>query len=66
MVQRRRRVALCVCAVVLAALDGVYPRGADDVVAATRFSVAFFATLPAGEAVIFAPPFSVASDRGRR
>lgn len=60
-VQRRRQVVLCVCAVVLAILAVCYPRSADDVVAATQFSIAFFATLLTGEAVIFALTFSAAS-----
>ncbi|MEU9455278.1 hypothetical protein [Streptomyces sp. NPDC048277] len=61
MMQRRRQVVLCVCAVVLAVLAVGWPRSADDVVAATQFSVAFFATLLTGEAVIFALTFSAAS-----
>ncbi|SEF03375.1 hypothetical protein SAMN05216533_5374 [Streptomyces sp. Ag109_O5-10] len=61
MVQRRRQVVLCVCAVVLAVVAVLYPRSADDVVAATQFSIAFFATLLTGEAVIFALTFSAAS-----
>ncbi|MFJ3794812.1 hypothetical protein ACIPSJ_00830 [Streptomyces sp. NPDC090088] len=61
MVQRRRQVVLCVCAVVLALVAVGYPRSADDVVAATQFSIAFFATLLTGEAVIFALTFSAAS-----
>ncbi|MFF4898367.1 hypothetical protein [Streptomyces sp. NPDC001068] len=61
MVQRRRQVVLCVCAVVLAVVAVLYPRSADDVIAATQFSIAFFATLLTGEAVIFALTFSAAS-----
>ncbi|MFE2061611.1 hypothetical protein ACFXDH_04295 [Streptomyces sp. NPDC059467] len=61
MVQRRRQIVLCVCAVVLAVLAVGWPRSADDVVAATQFSIAFFATLLTGEAVIFALTFSAAS-----
>lgn len=38
-----------------------YPRTHDDVVDATQFSMAFFATLLTGEAVIFALTFSAAS-----
>ncbi|MET8075820.1 hypothetical protein [Streptomyces sp. NPDC005303] len=38
-----------------------YPRSHDDVVDATQFSIAFFATLLTGEAVIFALTFSAAS-----
>lgn len=38
-----------------------YPREHDDVVDATQFSIAFFATLLTGEAVIFALTFSAAS-----
>ncbi|MFJ9707001.1 hypothetical protein [Streptomyces sp. NPDC101234] len=49
------------CAVVLALVAVFYPRSADDVVAATQFSIAFFATLLTGEAVIFALTFSAAS-----
>ncbi|MEU9380229.1 hypothetical protein AB0D38_04145 [Streptomyces sp. NPDC048279] len=49
------------CAVVLALLAIGCPRTADDVVAATQFSIAFFATLLTGEAVIFALTFSAAS-----
>ncbi|MFJ9346864.1 hypothetical protein [Streptomyces sp. NPDC101237] len=49
------------CAVVLALLAVDKPRSADDVVAATQFSIAFFATLLTGEAVIFALTFSAAS-----
>ncbi|MEV7034070.1 hypothetical protein AB0N99_28085 [Streptomyces sp. NPDC093272] len=59
--QRLRQVVLCVCAVVLGLLAVARPRGADDVVAATQFSIAFFATLLTGEAVIFALTFSAAS-----
>ncbi|MFD7873791.1 hypothetical protein ACFV5G_06620 [Streptomyces sp. NPDC059766] len=38
-----------------------YPRSHDDIVDATQFSIAFFATLLTGEAVIFALTFSAAS-----
>ncbi|WP_123976684.1 hypothetical protein [Streptomyces sp. Ag109_O5-1] len=61
MVQRRRQIVLCVCAVVLALVAIGYPRSPDDVVAGTQFSIAFFATLLTGEAVIFALTFSAAS-----
>jgi hypothetical protein len=45
----------------LGLLAVVSPRDHDDVVDATQFSIAFFATLLTGEAVIFALTFSAAS-----
>lgn len=60
-VLRWRRVALFGCALVLGALAIASPREHDDVVDATQFSIAFFATLLTGEAVIFALTFSAAS-----
>ncbi|MBT2493864.1 hypothetical protein J7E96_36305 [Streptomyces sp. ISL-96] len=56
-----RQVSLVVCAAGLAGIAWSFPVGKDDVVAATQFSVAFFATLLTGEAVIFALTFSSAS-----
>jgi hypothetical protein len=59
--QAWRRAALALCALVLAGVAWKHPVDKDDVVAATQFSVAFFATLLTGEAVIFALTFSAAS-----
>ena len=56
-----RQVWLFLCAVGLAFLALAHPRSHDDVVDATQFSIAFFATLLTGEAVIFALTFSAAS-----
>lgn len=56
-----RQIWLFLCAVGLAFLALAYPRSHDDVVDATQFSIAFFATLLTGEAVIFALTFSAAS-----
>jgi hypothetical protein len=60
-VQVWRQIWLFLCAVGLAFVALSYPRSHDDVVDATQFSVAFFATLLTGEAVIFALTFSAAS-----
>ncbi|MEV5881891.1 hypothetical protein AB0L74_04075 [Streptomyces sp. NPDC052020] len=46
---------------VLGVLAFACPREHDDVIGATQFSIAFFATLLTGEAVIFALTFSAAS-----
>ncbi|WP_053852800.1 hypothetical protein [Streptomyces sp. NRRL B-24085] len=56
-----RQIWLFLCAVGLAFLAVSCPRSHDAVVDATQFSVAFFATLLTGEAVIFALTFSAAS-----
>ncbi|WP_406392872.1 hypothetical protein OG806_19380 [Streptomyces sp. NBC_00882] len=56
-----RQIWLFLCAVGLAFVALAYPRSHDDVVDATQFSIAFFATLLTGEAVIFALTFSAAS-----
>ncbi|MFF0017085.1 hypothetical protein [Streptomyces sp. NPDC005374] len=56
-----RQIWLFLCAVGLAFVAFAYPRSHDDVVDATQFSIAFFATLLTGEAVIFALTFSAAS-----
>ncbi|SCK15881.1 hypothetical protein B046DRAFT_01538 [Streptomyces sp. LamerLS-316] len=49
------------CALVLVPIAVHHPVGQDDAVDATQFTVAFFATLLTGEAVIFALTFSAAS-----
>ncbi|MFF4135255.1 hypothetical protein ACFY1B_27645 [Streptomyces mirabilis] len=59
--QTWRQLALFVCAVALGLVALLHPRSHDDVVDATQFSIAFFATLLTGEAVIFALTFSAAS-----
>ncbi|MFF5253708.1 hypothetical protein ACFY4K_16840 [Streptomyces leeuwenhoekii] len=59
--QRWRQVALLLCASALGILAFACPREHDDVIGATQFSIAFFATLLTGEAVIFALTFSAAS-----
>lgn len=59
--QTWRQLALFVCAVALGLVALHHPRSHDDVVDATQFSIAFFATLLTGEAVIFALTFSAAS-----
>lgn len=56
-----RQIWLFLCAVGLAFVALAHPRSHDDVVDATQFSIAFFATLLTGEAVIFALTFSAAS-----
>ncbi|MFI9585080.1 hypothetical protein ACIHCQ_25260 [Streptomyces sp. NPDC052236] len=56
-----RRAALSLCALALAFIAWRHPVNKDDVVNASQFSVAFFATLLTGEAVIFALTFSAAS-----
>lgn len=60
-VQLWRQVTLSLCALALGLLAFAYPRDHDDVVDATQFSIAFFATLLTGEAVIFALTFASAS-----
>lgn len=57
----RRQVALTLCAVALLVLAMIHPVEKGDAVDATQFTVAFFATLLTGEAVIFALTFSAAS-----
>ncbi|MEV8566728.1 hypothetical protein AB0436_14335 [Streptomyces sp. NPDC051322] len=57
----RRQGALLVCSLGLAWLAWAVSVKEDRVVDATQFSVAFFATLLTGEAVIFALTFSAAS-----
>ena len=57
----RRQIALTLFAVALVALAVVHPVEKDDAVDATQFTVAFFATLLTGEAVIFALTFSASS-----
>lgn len=59
--QTWRRIALFLCAVALGFVALDFPRSHDDIVDATQFSIAFFATLLTGEAVIFALTFSAAS-----
>lgn len=59
--QAWRQIALFLCAVALGLVALSFPRGHDDIVDATQFSIAFFATLLTGEAVIFALTFSAAS-----
>ncbi|MFF7331552.1 hypothetical protein [Streptomyces sp. NPDC008150] len=54
-------IALSLCAITLGVLALALPRRPSDVVDATQFSIAFFATLLTGEAVIFAISFSAAS-----
>ncbi|MGW2256929.1 hypothetical protein ACWCXE_03495 [Streptomyces sp. NPDC001780] len=49
------------CALALVAVAVVHPVDQDDAVDATQFTVAFFATLLTGEAVIFALTFSASS-----
>ncbi|MGW4030441.1 hypothetical protein ACWEFL_14130 [Streptomyces sp. NPDC004838] len=61
MVHARRRAALIACVLMVGGLAWKFPVGKDEVVGATQFSVAFFATLLTGEAVIFALTFSAAS-----
>lgn len=57
----RRQGGLAVGALVLAVVAWVFPVGTDDAVDATQFTIAFFATLLTGEAVVFALSFSAAS-----
>ncbi|MFG2851120.1 hypothetical protein ACGFZ9_10660 [Streptomyces mirabilis] len=59
--QTWRQLALFVCAVALGLVALHHPQSHDDIVDATQFSIAFFATLLTGEAVIFALTFSAAS-----
>ncbi len=59
--QTWRQIWLVLCAVALGFVALGYPRKHDDIVDATQFSIAFFATLLTGEAVIFALTFSAAS-----
>ncbi|MFD4695622.1 hypothetical protein [Streptomyces sp. NPDC058463] len=57
----RREAALVLCVLSLIPLAVYHPVERDDAVDATQFTVAFFATLLTGEAVIFALTFSAAS-----
>lgn len=57
----RRRAALALGALLLGVVAWEFPVGRDDAVDATQFTIAFFATLLTGEAVIFALSFSSAS-----
>ncbi|KUF17177.1 hypothetical protein [Streptomyces silvensis] len=57
----RRRAALAVGALALAMVAWGFPAEEGDAVDATQFTIAFFATLLTGEAVIFALSFSAAS-----
>ncbi|MGW0731641.1 hypothetical protein [Streptomyces sp. NPDC002851] len=59
--QKWRQLALCVCALGLGVMALRFPGEREDIVDATQFSIAFFATLLTGEAVIFALTFSAAS-----
>ena len=56
-----RRAALSGCAVVLLIVAIVTPLSRGDVIDSVQFSIAFFATLLTGEAVIFALSFSPSS-----
>lgn len=56
-----RRAALVGCAVILLVPSGLSPLSRGDVVDSVQFSLAFFATLLTGEAVIFALSFSPSS-----
>lgn len=56
-----RRAALSGCAVILLIIAIVTPLSRGDVIDSVQFSIAFFATLLTGEAVIFALSFSPSS-----
>ena len=56
-----RRVASAVCVVGLLAVAWAVPLSRRDVIDSATFSIAFFATLLTGEAVIFALSFSASS-----
>ena len=56
-----RRVASAVCVVGLLAVAWAVPLSRQDVIDSATFSIAFFATLLTGEAVIFALSFSASS-----
>jgi hypothetical protein len=56
-----RRAALAACAIALLAVAATNPLGRQDVIDSVQFSLAFFATLLTGEAVIFALSFSPSS-----
>lgn len=56
-----RRAALSALAVILLIIAAVFPLNREDVITSTGFSIAFFATLLTGEAVIFALSFSPSS-----
>lgn len=56
-----RRFALAACAASLLAVSWAVPLSRDDVIDSVTFSIAFFATLLTGEAVIFALSFSASS-----
>jgi hypothetical protein len=56
-----RRVASAVCIVGLLAVAWVVPLSRQDVIDSATFSIAFFATLLTGEAVIFALSFAASS-----
>jgi hypothetical protein len=56
-----RRAALAGCAIALLAVAAASPLSRQDVIDSVQFSLAFFATLLTGEAVIFALSFSPSS-----
>ncbi|MGH3219877.1 MAG: hypothetical protein ACRDPY_14430 [Streptosporangiaceae bacterium] len=56
-----RRAALAVCAVLLLVIAAAAPLSRQNVIDSVQFSLAFFATLLTGEAVIFALSFSPSS-----
>ncbi|MDQ2876533.1 MAG: hypothetical protein M3Y33_17730, partial [Actinomycetota bacterium] len=56
-----RRIALAVCAASLLAVAWAMPLPREDVIDSVEFSIAFFATLLTGEAVIFALSFAASS-----
>jgi len=56
-----RRAALAACALALLIVAVTSPLGRQDVIDSVQFSLAFFATLLTGEAVIFALSFSPSS-----
>lgn len=57
----RRQAVLALCSLGVIVVAVLHPVAQDDAVDATQFTVAFFATLLTGEAVIFALTFSAAS-----
>jgi hypothetical protein len=56
-----RRIALVVCGASLLAVAWAMPLPREDVIDSVEFSIAFFATLLTGEAVIFALSFAASS-----
>src|ERR1700691_5458079 len=56
-----RRIALVGCAAALLAVSCLAPLQRQDVIDSVQFSIAFFATLLTGEAVVFALSFSPSS-----